>query len=104
MLPPRRLLGLSLTASAVVLASMPGGWSASASTTSRAVGADPSLPHAAHGQQAIDLLGDELDEAATMNGWTPTQLRSVLATDPTAWVDGHGRVSPPRAGPAGQKQ
>jgi hypothetical protein len=54
--------------------------------------AEPSLPHSAHGQQAIRLLGDQLDEAAARNGWTPAQLRNALATDSTAWVDRTGRV------------
>ena len=53
---------------------------------------EPSLPHSAHGQQAIRLLGNELDEAAALNGWTTAQLRSVLANDSTAWVDRAGRV------------
>jgi hypothetical protein len=52
----------------------------------------PDLPHTAHGQQAIRLLGDQLDEAAALNGWSAAKLRDVLRTDPTAWVDTDGRV------------
>jgi hypothetical protein len=59
-----------------------------ASTTS----ARPRLPRPAHGQEAIRLLGDQLDKAAAVNGWTAGQLRKVLSTDPTAWTDQDGRV------------
>ncbi len=67
---------------------------------------EPSLPRSANGQEAIGLLGNQLDEAAALNGWTPAQLRSVLASDSTAWVDRTGRVfykdlpAPPAEGAA----
>ena len=50
------------------------------------------LPHPAHGQQALRLLGDNLGKAAAGNGWTAAKLRDVLSTDSTAWVDGGGHV------------
>ena len=111
MLPPCRLLGLPLAALALAVAGLPGGWSAEASTAAGAsagasageVEGEPLLPHPAHGQRAIALLGDQLDEAAELNGWTRGQLRDVLATDATAWVDGTGRVyfvDPAAPGPA----
>ena len=43
-------------------------------------------------REAIQLLGDQLDEAAALNGWTAAELRRVLSTDSTAWVDSDGRV------------
>ena len=75
----------------LLLTSIPVGCSAPP-TPGRIVAAEPSLPHAAHGQQAIRLLGDQLDEAAALNGLTPAKLREVLSSDPTAWVDPTARV------------
>lgn len=97
---PRRVLPLA--AASLLLASLPVGLlSAADARVGRA--ADPSLPHAAHGQQAIQLLGDQLDEAAALNGLSAAKLRAVLSADPTAWVDVDGRVYyvEPVAKPAG---
>ncbi len=44
-------------------------------------------------------LGDRLDEAAALNGWTPAQLRACSRSDPTAWVDRDGAGLLRRAGP-----
>ena len=92
---------LSLVTLALVLTSVPAGWSVATAGPSSA--SDPSLPHAAHGSQAIRLLGDQLDEAAALNGLTPARLREVLSSDPTAWVDPTARVYyvEPVAKPAG---
>jgi hypothetical protein len=84
-----RTRALTLTAASLVLGALSAG--AGAATADDGDGA-PRLPHSAHGQQAIELLGDRLDEAAALSDWTPAQLREVLATDPTAWVDRDGRV------------
>ena len=85
---------LLLTATALALAGLPLGVGAAQATGDgdRDRAAEPSLSAPAHGQQAIDELGDQLDEAAALNGWTAAQLRTALATDPTAWVDREGRV------------
>ncbi|WP_084152176.1 fibronectin type III domain-containing protein [Nocardioides halotolerans] len=80
----------ALTLTVLVLGALCAG--AASATADDDGGGAPSLPHSAHGQQAIELLGDRLDEAAALSDWTPPQLREVLATDPTAWVDRDGRV------------
>ena len=82
---------LPLTAAALVLSGLSLG-GAAAQATDEARAAEPSLSEPAHGQRAIRELGDQLDEAAALNGWTAAQLRTALATDPTAWVDRRGRV------------
>ena len=71
---------------------LPGVGAAPATSNGSDRSTEPSLPRSAHGQQAIRLLGNQLDEAAALNGWTTAQLRSVLANDSTAWVDRTGRV------------
>lgn len=53
---------------------------------------DPLLDGHAHGQRAIRELGDRLSTAAERNHMTSTQLRHLLSTDPTAWLDGVGRL------------
>jgi hypothetical protein len=57
-----------------------------------AVRPKPRLLQPAHGPEAIRLLGDQLDQAAALSGWTVEELQRVLRTDPTAWVDEDGRV------------
>ncbi len=78
-MPSVRLLTLALLTTSLGVALPP---AAQAQDASRPV----------HGDRAIARLGDRLDEAAALNGWTPAQLRAVLAHDDTAWVDRDGRV------------
>ena len=62
----------------------------------------PRLPHAAHGAQALTLLGDDVPAAAELNGMSPGELRRVLRQDPTAWLDRDTRmyyVEPADRGP-----
>ncbi len=89
--PRQRHRALLLAAASLLLTSIPVGMlSAAHAGEDRA--AEPSLPHAANGQEAIRLLGNQLDEAAALNGLTPARLREVLSSDPTAWVDPTARV------------
>ena len=46
----------------------------------------------AHGRKAVRELGESLDVAAAANGMTEDDLRDLLLTDHTAWVDRCGRV------------
>ena len=46
----------------------------------------------AHGRKAVSELGEDLDVAAAANGMTERDLRDLLLSDLTAWVDEHGRV------------
>lgn len=52
----------------------------------------PRLPHAAHGAQALSLLGDEVAAAAELNGMSAGELRRTLRQDPTAWLDRDARM------------
>jgi hypothetical protein len=49
------------------------------------------LDHPGHGAAVLAALGDRLPDVATTNGLSTSRLRTVLATDPTAWIgqDGH---------------
>ncbi|TIC81622.1 fibronectin type III domain-containing protein [Nocardioides sp. GY 10127] len=53
---------------------------------------DGVLDSAARGARAVRLLGDDLADAADLNGMTAADLRSTLRTDDTAWVDTDGHV------------
>lgn len=58
----------------------------------------------ARGHRAVRELGDDLDVAAGLNGMSTGELRDLLLEDPTAWVDGNGRVyfvEPPAEADAG---
>lgn len=50
------------------------------------------LPEPARGKRALELLGDELPEAARANGLEPQQLRELVLEDPSVWLDRGGRV------------
>jgi hypothetical protein len=59
------------------------------------------LEEPAHGQAAIDDLGDHLDDVAHANGMTEDELEDQLTEDDTLWVDEGGAlfyVDPPRPG------
>ena len=55
-------------------------------------GHHPLLAAPAHGAAAVAELGDDLDVAAARSGLTGSQLRRVLDSDRTAWVDRDGRL------------
>jgi len=65
-----------------------------------AVAADgpPVTPHshvlarAGHGAAVVEALGDRLPAAAATNRMSPTRLREILASDPTAWVGEDGQL------------
>jgi hypothetical protein len=63
---------------------------ADALTTSATTG--PLLDAPQHGSKAIRQLGDQLDVAAARNDLRPAELRTLLRTDETAWVDTSGAV------------
>ncbi|MCW2851469.1 MAG: hypothetical protein JWM84_1133, partial [Nocardioides sp.] len=50
------------------------------------------LPRPVHGDTAIRLLGDQLDEAAVLNKMPADGLVELLSTDGTAWLDSGGRL------------
>src|SRR4051794_14801524 len=50
------------------------------------------LPRAVHGDTAVRLLADQLDEAAAANDMSTSELTELLTTDPSAWVDTSGAV------------
>jgi hypothetical protein len=50
------------------------------------------LARAAHGLSAVSALADRLPAVAATNRMSATQLRSILETDPTAWVGPDGRL------------
>ena len=74
----------ALAVAAVVVTSLTAGLTGSAQASGSN---EPKLPHATHGQQAIQLLGDDLADAAALNGMSASQLRQVLRQDSTAWLD-----------------
>ena len=61
-------------------------------TTSVAVPETVRIDEPAHGRKAVRELGEDLDVAAAHNGMTADELRDVLLTDRTAWVDKTGKV------------
>lgn len=64
----------------------------SSESPSSAAPPEVDLPKPVRGERALELLGDELPEAAQLNGMEPEELRELLAEDPTAWLDESGRV------------
>jgi hypothetical protein len=54
--------------------------------------AEPLLDDPQNGVQAVTELGDDLDVAADRNDLGTAELRTLLRTDETAWVDTEGRV------------
>lgn len=44
------------------------------------------------GKDAIEALGENIDEVAKAYDMTPERLTEILTTDPTAWVDESGRL------------
>ncbi|SEB53677.1 Ig-like domain (group 3) [Nocardioides exalbidus] len=81
---------LSLLLAAGALATVPGTVQASGSSVGTA--SDVDLPRPARGASAVRLLGDQVDEAAALNGMTGPELDELLTTDRTAWLDLAGRV------------
>lgn len=67
---------------------------ATASDASTQTAAPPELllPEPARGRRALDLLGDDLPEAARLNGMAPEELRALVLSDSTVWLDRTGRV------------
>lgn len=59
------------------------------------------LPDEAHGQRALRLLGDQVSEAARLNGLGPGRLRELLASDPSAWLATSGLLHYKDPVPAG---
>ena len=53
---------------------------------------DDLIAERARGARAIELLGDQLPEAARRNGMSPDELSELLGRDRTAWVDQDGQV------------
>ncbi|MDP3967436.1 MAG: fibronectin type III domain-containing protein [Nocardioides sp.] len=54
--------------------------------------AEPLLDGPARGRKAIRQLGDQLRTAAARNDLRPAELRSLLRTDDSVWVDPQGSV------------
>ncbi|MGB0099766.1 MAG: fibronectin type III domain-containing protein [Nocardioides sp.] len=54
--------------------------------------ADPLLDEPQNGRRAITKLGDQLPLAAARNDIRPQELRSLLRSDQTAWVDQTGAI------------
>lgn len=50
------------------------------------------LPRAMSGQEAVDALGERLDEVAELNGMSPDELRDLLLRDAGAVVAPSGRL------------
>jgi Metallo-peptidase family M12B Reprolysin-like len=50
------------------------------------------LAQARHGERAVTALADDLDVAAARNDVRPAELRSLLRSDRTAWLDAQGRL------------
>jgi hypothetical protein len=45
-----------------------------------------------HGKAALQALGGNLGTAAAINGRTPGNLKQLLTSDPTMWLDQNGRL------------
>lgn len=45
-----------------------------------------------HGKAAVAALGGNLGTAAAINGRTPANLKKLLTSDPTMWLDRNGRL------------
>ena len=81
---------VALTAACLALGALSFGAGAAPATSQGSDrSTEPSLPHSAHGQEAIRLLGDQLDEAAASTAgrrrscaacWPPTPPRGSTAT------------------------
>ncbi|WP_263457803.1 fibronectin type III domain-containing protein [Nocardioides ochotonae] len=54
--------------------------------------ADPLLEESQNGRKAIRELGDQLPTAAAHNDMAPAELRTLLRTDDTLWVDPQGAL------------
>ncbi|MBI4901108.1 MAG: hypothetical protein HY829_11600, partial [Actinobacteria bacterium] len=53
---------------------------------------DVNLDRPARGDQAVRLLGSDLDDAAASNDMSTAELTELLTTDPSAWIDTSGAV------------
>jgi hypothetical protein len=96
-----RILVIPATAAALALGALP---LAAASAADDGPGSAPAAAGHLHGAAAVAALGPDLAETAARNGWSAGQLRRTLQTDPTAWLDGSGRLyyadPAPAPGPA----
>ena len=63
--------------------------SSGASTEGTAEAVEPLLDEPMRGRAAVAELGDQLAVAATRNELRPAELRTLLRTDSTVWVDRH---------------
>ena len=57
-----------------------------------AAAAEVELPRPVRGANAVRLLDDQLDEAASRNDMAAAELSDLLTTDASAWVDATGAV------------
>ena len=81
--------------------------SARAADATSLAAVEPVLESPRHGRTAIRRLGDQLAVAAARNDLRPVELRTLLRTDETAWVDPRGTLyyvdpAPDRTAGAGQ--
>ncbi len=94
--PVGLLMGLSLTLASSQLASAtPDRGDLSQSRQAAGAGAtwdDPLLDGPTRGKRAVEQLGPDLAAAAARNDLRASQLRSLLTTDRTAWLDAAGRL------------
>ena len=50
------------------------------------------LARAGHGDAVVSALGSRLPAAAATNRMSPTRLRTILQSDPTAWIGSDGQL------------
>ena len=83
----------SLTTACLALGALSiGVGAASATSNSGDRSTEPSLPHSGAWPSGHPPVGDRLDEAAAINGWTRASCAACWLTDPTAWVTARPRL------------
>ena len=99
-----RTVTLSVLALAPVAGALPGSLAADAprgtsETPSRLAPAqaarataDVELPRTVRGETAVRLLGEQVDEAAALNGLEADELVDLLREDPAVWLSSQGRA------------
>ncbi|QIG41908.1 fibronectin type III domain-containing protein [Nocardioides anomalus] len=99
-----RTLVIPATAAALALSALPLAAASAADDRPGSAPAPTAQRGHLHGAAAVDALGADLAATAARNGWSAGQLRRTLESDPTAWLDGSGRLyyadPAPTPGPA----
>ncbi|MFO1418151.1 MAG: zinc-dependent metalloprotease family protein [Methylotetracoccus sp.] len=92
--PSRRVPGAVLAAVVLLLALLPLSDRVASAAPPAGQRAFPriTLPHAARGEEALQLLGSSLPEVAAWYGKTPEQFVELLRRDESAVIDSDGRL------------